>query len=79
MGKTAHEVPCSTSPWRPSDDIFSPIILPVSRQVPFADNEELVKNGGLPATMLVEVGNYHRLADPEQLEVMLKACVSAVK
>jgi hypothetical protein len=42
--------------------------------VPFADSEELVKNSGLPATALIEVGTDHRLADPEPLEAMLKAC-----
>jgi alpha-beta hydrolase superfamily lysophospholipase len=42
--------------------------------VPFADSEELVRNSGLPATALVEVGTDHRLADPGPLAVMLKAC-----
>jgi hypothetical protein len=42
--------------------------------VPFADSEELVSNSGLPATALIEVGNDHRLADPEPLKAMLKAC-----
>jgi hypothetical protein len=45
--------------------------------VPFADSEELVRNSGLPATALVEVGNDHRLADPEALEAMLRACERA--
>jgi alpha-beta hydrolase superfamily lysophospholipase len=31
--------------------------------IPFSDSEELVRNSGLPAWMLVEVGNDHRLAD----------------
>jgi len=43
--------------------------------VPFADSEELVRKSGLPATALIEVGNDHRLADPEPLAAMLKACV----
>lgn len=43
--------------------------------VPFADSEELVKNSGLPAYTLVEVGSDHRLADPEPLEMMLEACL----
>ena len=43
--------------------------------VPFGDSEELVRNSGLPASALVEVGQDHRLADPEPLEAMLKACV----
>ena len=42
--------------------------------VPFADSEELVKNSGLPASALVEVGTDHRLADPEPLAALLKAC-----
>ena len=39
--------------------------------VPFADSEELVKNGG---ATLIEVGSDHRLADKEPLAAMLKAC-----
>src|SRR5206468_7664995 len=35
--------------------------------VPFADSEELVLNSKLPASALVEVGDNHRLADPEPL------------
>src|SRR5262245_10227090 len=42
--------------------------------VPFGDSEELVKNSGLPASALVEVGDDHRLADPEPLSEMLRAC-----
>jgi alpha-beta hydrolase superfamily lysophospholipase len=45
--------------------------------VPFADSEELVRTSGLPASALVEVGTDHRLADPEPLEAMLKACERA--
>ena len=41
--------------------------------VPFADSEELVSNSGLPASALIEVGEDHRLADPEPLKVMLEA------
>ena len=41
--------------------------------VPFADSEELVKNSGCRSA-LIEVGNDHRLADPEPLEAMLEAC-----
>jgi hypothetical protein len=43
--------------------------------VPFADSEELVSNSGLPAWTLIEIGNDHRLADPESLETMLEACL----
>jgi pimeloyl-ACP methyl ester carboxylesterase len=42
--------------------------------VPFADSEELIKDSGLPAASLIEVGSDHRLADPEPLAAMLKAC-----
>ena len=45
--------------------------------VPFADSEELLRNSGLPATALVEVGNDHRLADLEPLAAMLTACERA--
>jgi hypothetical protein len=39
--------------------------------VPFADSEELAANSG---AKLIEVGTDHRLADPEPLAAMLKAC-----
>ena len=42
--------------------------------VPFTDSEELVRNSGLPASALVEVGSDHRLADPEPLAAVLRAC-----
>lgn len=42
--------------------------------IPFAHSEELVRNSGLPATSLLEVGTDHRLADPEPLAAMLRAC-----
>ena len=42
--------------------------------VPFADSEELIRNSGLPAGALIEVGGDHRLADPEPLQALLKAC-----
>lgn len=42
--------------------------------VPFGDSEELVRSSGLPAKALIEVGTDHRLADPEPLEMMLRAC-----
>jgi hypothetical protein len=45
--------------------------------VPFADSEELVHSSGLPASALVEVGDDHRLADPEPLRKMLEACEGA--
>ena len=42
--------------------------------VPFADSEELVRNSGLPAEALIEVGGDHRLADPQSLTAMRTAC-----
>ena len=45
--------------------------------VPFADSEELVRSSGLPASALIEVGDDHRLADPESLRRMLEACSGA--
>jgi ADP-ribose pyrophosphatase YjhB (NUDIX family) len=46
--------------------------------VPLADSEELVRASGLPASALVEIGNDHRLADPEPLAAMPEACPRAV-
>ena len=45
--------------------------------VPFADSEELVRNSGLPAAALIEIGTDHRLADPEPLGAMRAACERA--
>lgn len=42
--------------------------------IPFADSEELINNSNLPPETLIEVGNDHRLADPEPLKAMLDAC-----
>jgi alpha-beta hydrolase superfamily lysophospholipase len=42
--------------------------------VPFAESEELVRNSGLPTSVLIQVGTDHRLADPEPLAAMLRAC-----
>lgn len=42
--------------------------------VPFEDSEKLVANSSLPSEVLIEVGNDHRLADPEPLQAMLEAC-----
>jgi hypothetical protein len=42
--------------------------------IPFADSDELVTNSGLPWSALIEVGTDHRLADPEPLAAMLRAC-----
>jgi alpha-beta hydrolase superfamily lysophospholipase len=45
--------------------------------VPFADSEELVRDSGLPASALIEVGRDHRLANPEPLAAMYAAVVLA--
>lgn len=42
--------------------------------IPFADSEELIANSGLSPETLIDVGNDHRLADPEPLKEMLQAC-----
>src|SRR5580700_3215302 len=42
--------------------------------IPFGDSEELVRNSGLSSSALIEVGNDHRLTDPEPLRAMLRAC-----
>ena len=42
--------------------------------IPFADSEDLVRDSGLPASALVEVGHDHRLADSQSLEAMRRAC-----
>ena len=42
--------------------------------IPFGDSEELVRNSG---ATLIDVGTDHRLADPESLVTMLRACESA--
>jgi hypothetical protein len=44
--------------------------------IPFADSELLARVSGLPEAALVEVGSDHRLADPEPLAAMLRACES---
>ena len=40
--------------------------------VPFADSVALISKSGLPASALIEVGQDHRLADPEPLEALLR-------
>jgi len=40
----------------------------------FEDSIELIKNSGLARQALIEVGNDHRLADPEPLTKMLVVC-----
>ena len=43
------------------------------------DPPQLVRSSRLSAPALIEVGNDHRLADPEPLEAMLKACEGRVE
>lgn len=45
--------------------------------VPFADSEELIRSSGLPSSALIEVGDDHRLADPEPLAAMLRESENA--
>ncbi len=47
--------------------------------VPFADSEELVRNSGLPASAMIEVGTDHRLADQEPLAAMLRECEAGLE
>ena len=42
--------------------------------IPIADSRELVRDSLLPESALIIVGRDHRLADPEPLAVMLRAC-----
>jgi len=41
--------------------------------VPFKDSLDLISKSSLPGTALIEVGQDHRLADPEPLEALLRA------
>ena len=41
--------------------------------VSFENSVELLANSGLPEWALIEVGQDHRLADPEPLEAFLRA------
>lgn len=63
--------------WGTATSVKSNTIILHSQQddvIPFSDSEELIKNSGLPPEKLFEVGNDHRLADPEPLKAMLEAC-----
>jgi hypothetical protein len=42
--------------------------------VPFSDSEDLITASGLPLEILIEVGNDHRLADPQSLVVLEWLC-----
>jgi dipeptidyl aminopeptidase/acylaminoacyl peptidase len=41
--------------------------------VAFEDSLDLISKSGLPASAMIEVGQDHRLADPEPLEALLRA------
>ena len=61
--------------WGTATTVKKSTIILHSRQddvVPFTDSEELVRNSGLPESALIEVGDDHRLADPEPLKAMLE-------
>ena len=47
--------------------------------IPFEDSEKLIVNSKLPSSVLIGVGNDHRLADPEPLKAMLEACKRLTK
>lgn len=44
---------------------------PEDEVIPYADSQELARKSG---AILIEVGTDHRLADPEPLAAMLRAC-----
>jgi hypothetical protein len=46
--------------------------------VPFQHSVELIYNSDLPESALIETGTDHRLADPEPLEMMLRACERSI-
>ena len=63
--------------WSTSTTVKANTIILHSRQddvIPFADSEELLANSGLSPKTLIEIGNDHRLADPEPLKMILKMC-----
>jgi hypothetical protein len=45
--------------------------------IPLACSEELIKNSGLPASALIEIGSDHRLATADSLQAMLRVCEGA--
>src|SRR5437868_4760980 len=47
--------------------------------IPFTESEELAGAGGLDASVLIEVGSDHRLADASPLQALLEACDRAVQ
>ena len=86
-GAVAMNIESSTTPlvllcpawkkWGTATTVKSNTIILHSRAddvVPFELSVELIKNSGLPESALLEVGTDHRLADPEPLAAMLRAC-----
>nr|WP_201724039.1 alpha/beta hydrolase [Rhodopirellula sp. SM50] len=64
--------------WGTATTVKPKTIILHSRQddvIPFADSQELLANSGLPPETLIEVGDDHRLADPDPLNAMLDACL----
>lgn len=62
--------------WGTATTVVAPVVILHSRAddvIPFAESEELLRNSGLPAECLVEVGNDHRLAEPDALAAMTAA------
>ena len=45
--------------------------------VPFEDSLDLILKSDLPESAFIEVGQDHRLADPEPLEALLRAVMSS--
>jgi len=86
-GAVAVNIDCQDTPlvllcpawkkWGAATKVKSNTTILHSRQddvVPFANSLELIGNSGLPESVLIEVGNDHRLADEEPLARMLRAC-----
>lgn len=68
--------------WGTADTVKADTVILHSRAddvIPMADSEELVAGSGLPGSALIEVGNDHRLADPEPLRAMLEACEQSIR
>ena len=66
--------------WGTASTVKPGTVILHSRQddvVPFTDSLELVRNSGLDESALIVVGNDHRLAEPEPLAAMVKACEQA--
>jgi hypothetical protein len=63
--------------WRAAKTVKAGMVILHSKAddvITFTDSEELVRNSGLLASALIEVGTAHRMAEPEPLEATLRAC-----